>query len=202
MDDSWSFRTERGRAWVAGGTLRIRGSFVGVARSTVRDRWTDARPVVKALYLFSFAGTAAWFGRVLTALETLVGPDAVSGIQWFTLAATALVALVVAWQTVGHSERIPLARVESVRRADRTLTVEYADPDDGDRTLDLRALVDRDRSLELTALTDQDADRAAEALRLKGVRVEDRTGDAPEDGSDSGGVRDDDVTYDVLGRQS
>ena len=200
MDDSWSFRTERGRAWVANGSLHTRGSVVGFVRSVYHERWKRADGAWKVLYLFSFVGTATWLGNVLPALEALVGPAAVDGIQWFTLAAATLVGLLVAWQ-IGRTKRISLERVGTARREGRTLEIEYDDHDGWRSRLGSDALArGEDRTLEVDALTDEDADRAVEALRLKGVTVEDRGGDPDDEGSDS--IRDEEVTYDVLGRQS
>jgi len=201
MDDSWSFRTERGRAWVADGLLRTRGSVVGFARSVYHERWERADGAWKLLYLFSFAGTATWFGNVVPALEALVGPTAVDGIQWFTLVAAALVVLVTVRQ-IGRAKRVPLERVETAQREGRTLTVEYDRRDGWRSRLGLDALTrSENRSLEIDALTDADAEQAVEALRLKGVTVEDRGGD-PSDEGDGDSIRDDEVTYDILGRQS
>ncbi|WP_135828007.1 hypothetical protein [Halorussus halobius] len=199
MDDSWSFRTERGRAWVADGSLRTRGSVVGFVRSVYHERWKRADGARKVLYLFSFVGTATWLGNVVPALEALVGPSAADGIQWFKVAVTALAVLVVAWR-LGRTNRLSLERVETARREGRTLTVEYDDSDGGRSRFDLGALVgSEDHTLKIEALTEEDADRAVEALRLKGVDVEDRGREPDDEGSDS--IRDEEVTYDILGRR-
>lgn len=170
MDDSWSFRTESGRAGVSGGRLRVERTVSGLLRSTYHEGWTENGATRRLFFLFSMGGTMLWFKRVIPALEAVAGSGPVESIQWFVLAATAVVVLTMV-RSVGRSKQVPLESVEAVRRDDRELTVEYVE---GGNV----------HTFDVEALTDDDAEEAVEILGLKGVDVRSGGGD-----SDEGGTR-------------
>lgn len=157
MDDSWSFRTERGRAWVADGTLRVERSARSLLRRTCRGKWSQVTVTRKALFVFSGLTTVATFSRLAPAVPALVGPGSLTAIQWFLLGCLGLLAVGFVWKAT-RSKAVPLADIESVGRANRTLRV--------------RRGADESDPFELRARTDADAEGAAEVLRLKGVAVE------------------------------
>lgn len=158
MDDSWAFRTERGRAWVADGRLRTAGSARGLLRQTYHERWRRASDTRKVLAVASVAATAGSLGQVASALRSLAASGSPSGGEWILLAAFAFVAVALA-RKLRTSRSVPTAAIESVDRDGRSFRVEYVENDER-------------RAFEFEALTETDADEAAEALRLKGVPVD------------------------------
>lgn len=154
MDDSWSFRTERGLAWVADGDLRVERSARGLLRKPYRKKWTRASTARKGLFVFSTLTSAATFSRLVPAF---VGSGPVTEIQWFLSGCLCLLVSGFAWKAT-RSKTIPLAEIESAERTNRTLRLTR----DGDES----------EPVEVRARTDADAEAAAETLRLKGVAVE------------------------------
>lgn len=157
MDDSWSFRTENGRAWVTGGTLSVEKSLRGFVRGTYHEKWLSVESSRKILFLISLGGTAMWFRRVIPALQAVANPGPMSSMQWFILAVSALLPLAVV-RSIGRSKRVPLTNAETVRRTDRTITIEYVEDDER-------------QILEVEACTDNDAEEAVEMLQLKGIEL-------------------------------
>lgn len=155
MTDEWTFPTNRGRATVADGNLRVERSPASILRGAFREKWARSEWKGKALFAVSIFGILRLVVRVVPAVESLVGPGDLTGTQWISLVAVAVVALVIAWR-VARTTTLPLDSIDRVERDDTSLTMYYAE--DGERTTD-----------ELDLPTEAAADDAVETLRLKGV---------------------------------
>ncbi|UPV99517.1 hypothetical protein M0R88_13440 [Halorussus gelatinilyticus] len=160
MTDEWTFRTDSGIATVADGRLEISGSAGRLVREKWRDGWTRNETGRRLLFVVSLFGTASFLGRILRAFrDVLTGrPDAFSLVVF---GVTCLALLVVVYR----STRTKTARLRDVRVVERV----------GDDRLRVRFEDEARDSFEVETPTERDADDAAEILRLRGVRVTDKT---------------------------